>query len=166
MLRVMEKLEQSFADGASTNLNTCLREAGWNAMTVAGGAASSIVGAFFLGMGDGSENGDLATLFEAGLAAVRRLSKAEPGDKTMMDALVPAVKALRDASNAGESEREALRLAAGAARAGAESTRDMTSRFGRAKFAGERTRGYADPGATSIALIFEGFCIGTDKLDE
>jgi dihydroxyacetone kinase-like protein len=163
MLRVIERLEKSFGSGTSPDLNTCLREAGWNVMGVDGGAASSIVGVLFLGMGDCAEVGNLATLFEAGLAAVRQHSKAEPGDKTMMDALVPAVKALRDAVNAGTCEAEALRSAAQAARAGAESTKEMTSRYGRAKFAGERTRGHADPGAISIALVFEGFCNPIDK---
>ena len=86
-------------------------------MGVDGGAASSIIGALFLGMGDEPEDGNLATLFEAGLAAVRRYTEAEPGDKTMMDALVPAVKALRDASNQGKCETEALHCAARAARA-------------------------------------------------
>lgn len=165
MLRVMDRLVESFHACTASDLNTCLREAGWNVMGVDGGAASSIIGAFFLGMGDGPENGDLASLFEAGLIAVRRHSKAEPGDKTMMDALVPAVKALRDASNEGRSETETLYRAASAAQVGAESTKDMMSRYGRAKFARERTRGHADPGATSIALIFEGFCKGNVKLE-
>lgn len=162
MLRVMERLESSFRS-VTADLNTCLREAGWNVMGVDGGASSSIVGVFFVGMGDSAEGGDLPTIFEAGLAGVRQHSKAEPGDKTMMDALVPAVKALRDAIDDGKSEGEALHCAARAAKTGAESTKDMLSRYGRAKFAGERTRGHADPGATSIALLFEGFCNGIDK---
>ncbi len=163
MLRVVERLEQSFAPGSSPDLNTCLREAGWKVMNVDGGASSSIVGAFFLGMGEGPDNADLATLFEAGLAAVRQHTRAEPGSKTMIDALVPAINALRDAGTNGQSEVVALRNAAGAAQAGAESTKNMISRYGRAKFAGERTRGHADPGATSIALIFEGFCNGINE---
>lgn len=163
MLRVMESLEQSFGPGSSPNLNACLRDAGWKVMGVDGGASSSIVGAFFLGMGESSDNSGLATLFEAGLAAVRQHTKAEPGAKTMIDALLPAINALRNAEKQGQSEDEALRNAADAARAGAESTKNMISQYGRARFAGERTRGHADPGAVSIALIFEGFCNGINK---
>jgi phosphoenolpyruvate---glycerone phosphotransferase subunit DhaL len=166
MLRIMESLERSVASGASTDLHACLREAGWDVLGVDGGAASSIVGAFFLGIGEGPETGAMATLFEAGLAAVRRHTNANIGDKTMMDALMPAVKALHDAASSGKSEAEAVRCAARAAQAGAESTKSMTSRHGRAKFAGERTRGHADPGATSIALLFEGFSNGIDKFLE
>ena len=89
---------------------------------------------------------------------MRKQTKAQPGDKTMMDALVPAIQALRRAAETGKTVPEALSLAAEAARAGAEATRDLTARYGRAKFLGEKTRGHPDPGATSISLIFEGFC--------
>jgi dihydroxyacetone kinase-like protein len=82
----------------------------------------------------------------------------------MMDALVPAVEALRAAADAGKSVSEALCDAAAAAQAGAEATRNFTARYGRAKFLGERTRGHADPGATSVSLLFEGFYKGLNNL--
>src|SRR6185312_4174645 len=112
MLRIVESLEKSFGSGSATDLNACLQEAGWNVMAVDGGAASSIFGAFILGIGEAPEKSDLATLFEAGLAAVQQHTKANIGDKTMMDALVPAVKALHGAITAGKSEAEAVRCAA------------------------------------------------------
>jgi dihydroxyacetone kinase-like protein len=75
----------------------------------------------------------------------------------MVDALVPAVEALARALDAGEALGPALRAAATAATVGAESTRTMRAAFGRARNLGERTVGHVDPGATSVALFFEGF---------
>jgi len=80
-----------------------------------------------------------------------------PGDKTMMDAFVPAVRAVRLAASSSRSIAAALSEAALAAHAGAESTKTMVAKHGRAKFLGERTRGHADAGAFSVALLFAGF---------
>ena len=92
---------------------------------------------------------------EAGLRAVSRQTKARPGDKTMMDALTPAVAAAGAAAGAGKTIPNAMEDAASAARLGAESTRDLVARYGRARSLGERTRGHPDAGATSIALILQ-----------
>ena len=102
----------------------------------------------------------LAAMFESGLAGVRRQSKAQIGDKTMMDALLPAVDAMRQAADAEKSISEALQAAAEAAEKGAISTKDFRAKFGRAKNLGDRTIGCQDPGATSMALIFQGFFEG------
>jgi dihydroxyacetone kinase-like protein len=75
----------------------------------------------------------------------------------MMDALVPGVRAFEAAAVAGSTIAEAMEEAAAAAQAGADATRDMVARYGRAKFLGEKTRGYADAGATSVALLLRGF---------
>jgi len=169
MLRAVDHLEKSVAGSASDDLKTCLLEAGWSVLNVDGGASSSLLGTFFLGMSEAPVfgapigAGEFAVIFEAGLAAVRKLTKAGPGDKTLMDALVPAVRALRAAADAGKTVAEALHDAAGAARSGAEATRSLTARYGRAKFLGEKTRGHQDPGATSVSLIFEGFSTGFEE---
>ena len=166
MLRVVESLEKTFAPGGPEDLKTCLRDAGWSVMGVDGGASSSLFGTFFGGMADAvaceaplSPN-ELATVFEAGLAAVRKQTKAAPGDKTMMDALVPAIETLRASADAGKTATEALRDAADAARTGAEATRKLIAKYGRAKFLGAKTLGHDDPGATSVSLMFAGFCSG------
>jgi dihydroxyacetone kinase-like protein len=170
MLRAVERLETCFAAGGPQDLKTCLSEAGWSVLGADGGASSSLLGTLFTGMADAPAGSawisaiDLAAIFEAGLAAVRKQTKAQPGDKTMMDALVPAVAALRAAADGGKSVTEALNDAASAARAGAESTRNFTARYGRAKFLGEKTRGHPDPGATSMSLLFEGFHNGLMEL--
>jgi dihydroxyacetone kinase-like protein len=169
MLRAVDRLEKAFAAGGPEDLKTCLQEAGWSVLGVDGGASSSLLGIFFGGMADAprcggpTDTNDLAATFEAGLAALRKQTKAQPGDKTMMDAIIPAIAALRAAADAGKSVIEALHDAAGAANAGAEATRNVTARYGRAKFLGEKTRGHPDPGATSMRLMFEGFYRGLEE---
>jgi dihydroxyacetone kinase-like protein len=166
MLRVAERLEAATGADTSENLSTLLRDTGWSVMGVDGGASSAILGIFFAGMAD-AEIGEsfincteVARAFEAGLRAVARQTKAQPGDKTMMDALSPAIQAISAAAASGKTVAEALEAAASAARSGANSTTDMVARYGRAKFLGEKTRGFPDAGATSIALLFNGFSTG------
>jgi phosphoenolpyruvate---glycerone phosphotransferase subunit DhaL len=135
-----------------------------------GGASSGLLGAFFLGLSQGCTGkesldcGDLAAAFDFGLAAMKRYTKAKAGDKTMLDALEPACAALRDAARRGEPIETALRSAACAAAAGAAATKDMKAHFGRAQYLGERTVGCQDPGATTIACIFQGFASGIEQI--
>lgn len=122
-----------------------------------GGASGAIFGTFFLkGVPalrgkDSLNKRDMETVLQAGLEAVKARGKAEVGDKTLVDALAPAVTAF-----AAADDFEAAWLgAARAARRGAESTRGLVARRGRAKYLGERGIGHVDPGACAIALIFE-----------
>ena len=165
MLRVVEQLAQLRVSG-QTAPRDLLREAGWKVMGVDGGASSALFGTFFAGMADvpgESETLDcrqLAAAFECGLVAVRRQTKAQPGDKTMMDALIPATRAVSDSAEAGHAIDDALRSGADAAQAGARDTRNFAAKYGRAKYLGEKTLGHEDPGAASVALLFEGFYQG------
>jgi dihydroxyacetone kinase len=95
----------------------------------------------------------IARCAEAAEAAVAKLGQARPGDKTILDALDPAVRSLRETSVTDVAV--ALDEAAAAARGGADSTAQMTAAVGRARALGERSRGFADPGATSLAIIVE-----------
>ena len=162
MLCVAERLDRAINPESSQPLSLLLKNIGWDILGVDGGASSAILGTFFGGMGD-AEVGDeidcedLATIFEAGLRAVSKQTKAQPGDKTMMDALIPAVTAFRSSASAGKSIATALEKASFAARSGAELTATMIAKHGRAKFLGEKTRGHSDAGAISIALLFAGF---------
>jgi dihydroxyacetone kinase-like protein len=164
--RAMTIAEKVLDDSDKKELNGLLKDVGWGVMGVDGGATGPLLGSFLMGLSDGVGEQDvvdrptLAAMFEAGLASVRRQSKAQIGDKTMMDALLPAVDAIRQAVDAGRSIKEALQKAAEAADNGAVSTKDFKARFGRAKNLGERAIGFQDPGATSIALIFQGFFEG------
>ncbi|MFI6157083.1 dihydroxyacetone kinase subunit DhaL [Kitasatospora sp. NPDC051170] len=96
----------------------------------------------------------LAEALAAGLDAVRVLGKAEPGDKTIVDAWTPALAAFRAAAASGATLPEAARAAAEAAEQGARDTIPLRARKGRASYLGERSTGHQDPGATSTALLF------------
>ena len=125
----------------------------------AGGTAGIVFGTWFSSAGRQIATRDLdaralADAMAAALRDVCRRGKASPGDKTMIDALTPAVAAL-DAA-AGKGVEAALLQAAAAAADGVEATRGMTARMGRARNLGERGVGFIDPGALSVAIIFEG----------
>ncbi len=163
MARAMGLVEKAIADCKKKDLKTLLNDVGWAIMGVDGGATGPLLGTFFLGMA-GAVTGrrpvdakGLAALFGAGLAALQAQSKAQVGDKTMMDALVPAIAALRSAAEGGRDVAACLAVAASAAEQGALSTRNFPAKFGRAKNLGDRTIGHQDPGATSVSLIFKGF---------
>ena len=106
---------------------------------------------------DSLDGAELAAMFRAGLSGMSEQSKANVGDKTMMDALMPAVDAMEAAAGEGKLAAEIFADAAKAAADGAEATKDMQAKFGRARNLGERTIGHKDPGATSISLIFKAF---------
>ena len=167
MLRIVERLEKAFAADSSSTAKSCFHDAGWAVLGTDGGASSSLLGIFFLGMSDGIPEyasvfdlDQLAVAFRSGLCAVREQSSAKLGDKTMMDSLIPAIDAFSAAAQARKGIEVCLESAALAAQAGAEETRNLIARHGRGRFLGEKARGYLDPGATSVAFLFEGFYRG------
>jgi dihydroxyacetone kinase-like protein len=126
-----------------------------------GGASGPLFGTFFLRAAAtcaGKEDLDaaaLVTLFEAGIAGVAERGKAQAGDKTMIDALLPAAAAMRTALERGEDIGSILRAGAKAAEQGMLSTIPMQARKGRASYLGERSVGHQDPGATSAWLLLQ-----------
>ena len=169
MLRAANKLEQVISAGPAGDLKELLQAAGWAVHGIDGGATGPLFGSFLLGMskfaaGKSELDADgLAGMFEAGLTAVRKQTKAQPGDKTLLDAFVPAIEVLRKAASQRKGVLVAIQEAASAAGAGAVATKSMLARAGRAKHQGERTLGHQDPGATSVSLIFQGYCEGLQK---
>jgi len=135
--------------------------AGKTLVSTVGGASGPLWGSFFRAAGRalGSEESvsaeALRAALAAGVAAVRDLGAAAPGDKTMVDALVPAIDALGAELEAGAPLAAALERAAGAAADGARATVPLQARKGRASYLGPRSIGHQDPGATSTALIFQ-----------
>lgn len=132
-----------------------------------GGASGALFGTFFLkgvGLVKGREclgKADMDAVLAAGLAGVKQRGRAAVGDKTMVDALQPAVESFC----AAEDLAAAWGAAASAAQLGAEATKPLLARQGRAKFIGERAIGRQDAGATTIALLFAGFRDGWDSWD-
>lgn len=122
-----------------------------------GGAAGPLYGTAFLraatALGDAEEVSDegVAEALEAALGGIQQRGKAEAGDKTMVDALVPAVEAAKGA--VGEGVAAVLRAAAGGAAEGAEATVPLAARRGRASYLGPRAQGHKDPGAASTTLL-------------
>lgn len=164
MLRTAEQVEAAAQDRSLQSPRALLKDGGWRILSVDGGASSALLGAFFTGMADAAGESDLdcqslAAIFESGMNAVFKQTRARPGDKTMVDALAPAVAAIRAAAASGAPPTAALQQAAAAARAGAESTQALVARYGRAKFQGEKTLGHTDAGAASMALLFHGFSL-------
>jgi dihydroxyacetone kinase-like protein len=126
-----------------------------------GGAAGALFGSFFRSASRSFKGvslittTELADAIEAGTEMVRRRGKAEPGDKTMVDALAAASAAAKGAADDAISISDALDAIAVAARRGAESTKDMTASRGRARYADEKSMGIQDAGATTVAILCE-----------
>ncbi|GAA3806216.1 dihydroxyacetone kinase subunit DhaL [Sphaerisporangium flaviroseum] len=124
-----------------------------------GGASGPLYGTAFRQMGSRLGPGadvtltELASAVEAAVAGVQKLGGASEGDKTMVDALAPAARALTEAAQGGAKTGEALDAARLAAEEGARATIPLQARKGRASYLGERSIGHEDPGAASTALI-------------
>ena len=166
MTRAMEALEKGIDGCSEQNNKALLQGVAWAVASIDAGSTGPLIGSLLMGMvepvGDQPEIDValLASMFEAGLAKLRTISKAEVGDKTMIDALVPAVEALKSAAEEQNSVADALQRAADAAETGAEGTKEFQARFGKARNLGERSIGYQDPGATSMAMLFRGLADG------
>jgi phosphoenolpyruvate---glycerone phosphotransferase subunit DhaL len=141
------------------DISALLKNVGMTLVSTVGGAAGPLYGTLFLQLGGATAGRQELTLEDwnsalgAAVRGVQSRGKAEPGDKTMVDALGPAVEALRERLAAGDALGAAVAAAAEAADAGARATTPMQARKGRASYLGERSVGHQDPGATSTALI-------------
>jgi dihydroxyacetone kinase-like protein len=126
-----------------------------------GGAAGPLYGSFYLGMGkqlgatEEASDADLAAALRAGYDSVVARGKAQVGDKTMLDAWDPALRALDEAIAEGVELGPALDRATAAAEEGVKATIPLIARKGRASYLGERSRNHQDPGATSSHLILK-----------
>ena len=143
-------------DGGAGQL---LVEAGAAFADAAGGASGALVGALLSTtgrtLGDGPhDTADVVKALQAGLAMVKRLGKAQPGDKTLIDALQPFVDALA-AQPADQPLAAAWATTLPAARRGTEATASMIARRGRSAKLGERSLGHPDPGAVSLTLLLQ-----------
>jgi dihydroxyacetone kinase-like protein len=159
MVRGFEAVVQTLnADGGSSP-GKLLILAGRTLVSTVGGASGPLWGSALrsggrvLGDQPTFDGNQLVEVLAAALASIKDLGTAAVGDKTMVDALEPAVDAMRARLTKGASTDEALKAAAEAAEAGMRSTIPLQARKGRASYLGERSVGHQDPGATSTALI-------------
>jgi phosphoenolpyruvate---glycerone phosphotransferase subunit DhaL len=155
MKAALERLEASPPD----DIGAALKTVGMAMVSKVGGASGPLYGTFFLQLAGPLAGKDTATLEEwsgavrAAVGGVMARGKAELGDKTMIDALVPAVEALEGAVTEEASIGDGLTKAADAAAQGMEATTPLVARKGRASYLGERSAGHQDPGATSSHLL-------------
>lgn len=145
----------------SMDVGSLLASAGNSILSTAGGAAGPLFGTFFIEAGKAAKGksevdiADLATMFEQSTRKIRARGGARVGDKTLVDALEPAVNSLKESAAAGDPMPLALGSAAEAAKAGCETTKRLVAKCGKARYLGEQTLGHVDPGAFVIALIFD-----------
>lgn len=143
------------------DIGTVFKTVGMTLISTVGGAGGPLYGTFFLQAGMNTAGkmelslDDWITAFEAAVNGVVMRGKAEQGDKTMLDALIPSLNALKQAAEKNQSLGEALKAAAAAAKDGMEATIPLEARKGRASYLGPRSVGHQDPGATSSYLILQ-----------
>jgi dihydroxyacetone kinase-like protein len=153
MKKAVEKLDGLEGD----DIGAMLKTVGMALVSTVGGAAGPLYGTLFMQMGSaagGQTELDVAgwtAALEAGIKGVQARGKAEREDKTMVDALLPALEALQNAD--GADEAAALTASADAAEEGMKATVPLVARKGRASYLGERSAGHQDPGATSTHLL-------------
>jgi dihydroxyacetone kinase-like protein len=146
---------------ADKDIGTLFKSVGMTLVQTVGGAGGPLYGTFFMQAGTASANkmeltaADWATALEAALSGVIARGKAQLGDKTMVDALTPALNALKQAVSDGADQNECLRRSTSAAEQGMKDTIPLVARKGRASYLGERSAGHQDPGATSSYLLLK-----------
>lgn len=145
----------------ATTIDALLKKAGMTLVSTVGGTSGPLYGTLLMkmGMATGSvvelDGAEFAKAFRAGLEGLIARGKTELGDKTMVDALSPAIDAFDAAVNDGADLWDAVESAQQAASVGRDETTPMVARKGRASYLGERSAGHMDPGATSAVYLFD-----------
>ena len=161
MERGFKAVTNKLPEISDKDIGTIFKTVGMTLISTVGGAGGPLYGTFFLQVGMKTAGKmelslmDWADALEAALNGVIMRGKAELGDKTMVDALTPAVAALKQSIQENQSINKALELSAEAAQQGMEGTIPLVARKGRASYLGERSVGHQDPGATSSFLILK-----------
>ena len=162
MCKVADAIAGCIEAKGTRSLQSLLSEISWAVMGTDAGSTGPLYGSWFLGLSEycadceSLDTAGLAGMFERGVFNLRNFTKAQIGDKTMMDALLPAVEAVREIADEQRSLGEALAAAALAAETGAQQTENMQAAFGRARNIGQRSIGHVDPGAASMSIVFAG----------
>lgn len=161
MARGMSAVGEKLGAGVPATADELLKTVGMTLVSSVGGASGPLYGTFFLRMGMTAgavtelDAAGLTAALRAGLDGIVARGKAEAGDKTMFDAMAPAVDAFDAAIAEGQDLASSARTAADAAAAGRDATEPLVARKGRASYLGERSAGHLDPGAASTAILFD-----------
>jgi dihydroxyacetone kinase-like protein len=163
MTRGFRAVKAKIEHAEYADLGSLLSESGKVMMKDIGGTCGPLFATFFLKMvpiaSGKTEIGlpEWASMLEQGLSGVKTLGRANVGDKTMIDALEPAVEFMKDCSRLNYTLQDAASGAAATAMEGARQTIALVARMGRGRYQGDGSSGHQDAGATSMALIFKGF---------
>lgn len=161
LARGFEAVEKKLPSLAGGDIGVLLKGVGMQLVSTVGGASGPLYGTAFMKAGmackglteiDGPA---FVKAMEAAVDGIKMRGKATEGEKTMLDALCPALKVLQDDVTAGKSLKEALQDAAQAAEKGVEYTKTIIATKGRASYLGERSLGHQDPGATSSLYLLQ-----------
>ncbi len=161
IVTAMTEVDKACQEGK--DFKNMINAMGFNVMLNTSGSTSTLLGGFLLGMSDAAPATDqinaqqLRAIFQSGLQSVQKNTRAQVGDKTMMDALIPAVEAIQ--SHPDDDILGIMQAAADNATKGAESTIDMQANFGRARNFGEKSIGSMDSGAASWSCMFRAFSL-------
>ncbi|MGB9739505.1 dihydroxyacetone kinase subunit DhaL [Chloroflexus sp.] len=157
---------------ADKDIGTVLKTTGMTIVSTVGGASGPLYGTAFVRAGMAlADRHEISTeeillALEAALDGIVARGKAQRGEKTIVDALAPAIEALQAALAAGKPLGQALQVAADAAEAGAKATIPMLALKGRASYLGERSIGHQDPGATSTAYLLRALAMTCSRVEE
>ena len=145
----------------SQDISAALKTVAMTLIRTVGGASGPLYGTLFLRASNACTSktdlqaSDVVALFEAGLEGIVQRGKAQPGDKTMVDALLPAINVMKQSLQDGADLKQILQQGVTAAEKGMEATIPLQARKGRASYLGERSIGHQDPGATSSYLLLK-----------
>ena len=161
MARGFCAVQEKLPEIEGKDIGTILKTVGMTLISKVGGASGPLYGSAFMKSGTAMAgkqeltSGDFIACLDTSVHAVEQLGHACAGEATMLDAMIPALAAMKQAESSGRSAAEILCAGSAAAEAGAESTKDMIATKGRASYVGERGLGHRDPGASSFALMME-----------
>ncbi len=155
MARGFNKVVEKLPSYSDTDIGNILKSTGMTLISSVGGASGPLYGTFFMRAAQAVpskhelDSDDMVRLFESGLEGLVQRGRAELGEKTMIDAMTPAVKAMREKVDGGAGVEETIDAGLQAAEQGVQDTIPMVAKKGRASYLGERSAGHQDPGATS-----------------
>lgn len=164
MARGFAEVEKKLPALEGKDIGTVLKTVGMTLVSTVGGSAGPLYGSAFMkgGMALAGKNemdlNDFIAMLDTAIEAVKQRGKSTTGEKTMLDAMVPSLAAIKEAAEAEDSAKDALKKGVDAAWAGAEHTKELVATKGRASYVGERSIGHQDPGATSYSFMLEVIC--------
>ncbi len=161
MARGFKEVEKKLADLSGKDIGSILKAVGMTLVSTVGGASGPLYGTAFMKAGaavgekDEMDGNDFIVALEAAIGGIEMRGKAHEGEKTMLDALIPALNAIKKSYEENNDFKAALTSGVDAAEKGVEYTKTIIATKGRASYLGERSLGHQDPGATSSCLMLK-----------